>query len=214
MQAVMGKAKAVRANAGLAKAAGGRIALGVALTAALVLSGCAANKGDSTDLMRLRSKDGPDEFAVLPPKALEMPASLNELPPPTPGASNRTDQRPLDDAVVALGGRPEAGNGIPAADAALYAHAARLGREANIRSQLASEDLQWRRDNKGRILERLFSVNTYFRAYRDQSLDQHGELAYWRNRGLPTPSAPPEDYDKKAEERARNAKKGGGIRLF
>ena len=181
----------------------------IALAVALVLSGCAADKGDSTDLMRLRSKEGPDEFAVLPPKALEMPTSLSDLPAPTPGGANRTDQRPLDDAVVALCGRPGAGDGVPAADSALYAHASRLGRQADIRSQLASEDLQWRRDNKGRILERIFSVNTYYRAYRDQALDQFGELQYWRSRGLLTPSAPPEGYDKAKEEKERQRKKRG-----
>ncbi|NPD13887.1 DUF3035 domain-containing protein [Xinfangfangia sp. D13-10-4-6] len=181
----------------------------VALTIALTLSGCAADKGDATDLMRLRSKGGPDEFAILPPKALEMPTSLNDLPAPTPGGANRTDQRPLDDAVVALGGRPGATGGIPAADSALYAHAARLGRQDDIRSQLASEDLEWRRDNRGRILERMFSVNTYYRAYRNQSLDQHGELDYWRSRGLLTPSAPPEGYDKKAEEKKKEKEKRG-----
>ncbi|WP_283177284.1 DUF3035 domain-containing protein [Gemmobacter sp. 24YEA27] len=186
----------------------------IALTIALVLSGCAADKGDSTDLMRLRSKDGPDEFAVLPPKALEMPTSLRDLPAPTPGGGNRTDQRPLDDAVVALGGKPGASGGIPAADAALYAHAARNGTQADIRSQLASEDLQWRRDNKGRILERMFSVNTYYRAYKDQSLNQYRELEYWRSRGLLTPSAPPEGYDKQKEEKERQKKKRGGLQLF
>lgn len=187
----------------------------IALTIALVLSGCAADKGSSTDLMRLRSTGGPDEFAMLPPKALEMPSSLNDLPAPTPGAGNRTDQRPLDDAILALGGTPGASGGIPAADSALYAHASRLGTQSDIRSQLASEDLEWRRDNKGRILERLFSVNTYYRAYNDQSLDKYGELEYWRNRGLLTPSAPPEGFDKaREEEEARRRRNGGGIRLF
>nr|WP_124088131.1 DUF3035 domain-containing protein [Pseudogemmobacter humi] len=180
-----------------------------ALTLAMVLalSGCGAPEGDRTDLMRLRSKDGPDEFAILPPRALEMPASLSDLPAPTPGGENRTDQRPFDDAVVALGGKPGAGGGIPAADSVLYAHAGRFGTEAGIRAQLASEDLNWRRDNKGRILERLFNSNTYYNAYRDQSLDQHEELEYWRARGLLTPSAPPRGYDKAAEEKAKNKKK-------
>lgn len=166
-----------------------------ALAVVLALSGCGAEPdSDRTNLMRLRSKDGPDEFAILPPKALELPTNLGELPQPTPGGGNRTDQRPLDDAIVALGGKPGAAGGIPAADSALYAHASRLGLQQNIRGQLASEDLQWRRDNKGRILERVFAVNSYYRAYRDQSLDQTKELEYWRKRGLLTPSAPPPGY--------------------
>ena len=42
---------------------------------------------------------------------------------------------------------------------------ARFGVDGGIRSTLASEDLEWRRDNNGRILERLFNVNVYFKAY-------------------------------------------------
>ncbi len=34
---------------------------------------------------------GPDEFAILPTKPLEMPADVAALPPPTPGAANRAD---------------------------------------------------------------------------------------------------------------------------
>ena len=51
--------------------------------------------------------------------------------------------------------------------------------------------LEWRRDNNGRILERLFNVNVYYRAYEDMSLDQQAELWRWRKRGVRTPSAPP-----------------------
>ncbi|MGB3248631.1 MAG: DUF3035 domain-containing protein, partial [Tabrizicola sp.] len=74
---------------------------------------------------------------------------------------------------------------------ALYAHAARLGLDGGIRSTLASEDLDWRRDNNGRILERLFNLNVYYRAYSKQRLDQQAELARWRALGVRTPSAPP-----------------------
>lgn len=160
----------------------------IALLAVLVLSAC----GNGTpQLMNLRSGSGPDEFGIVPPKPLAMPESLTELPEPTPGGANRTDRNPEEEAAVALGGRPGAAGGIPAGDGALYAHAARFGSDASIRSTLASEDLEWRRDNRGRILERLFNVTVYYRAYRDQSLDQHAELARWRKLGLRTPSAPP-----------------------
>ena len=162
----------------------------IALGAALALSGCG---GGDTGLMNLRSSGGPDEFAIMPAKPLEMPESLSDLPGPTPGGSNRTDLRPLDDAIVALGGTPGAATGgIPSGDSVLYAHANRFGTEANIRATLAAEDVQWRRDNKGRVLERLFNVNVYYKAYRDQSLDQYAELARWRKTGIATPSAPPE----------------------
>lgn len=166
-------------------------ATAIALGAMLAISGCAAPKGDGTDLMNLRSKDGPDEFAILPPKALDMPDNLAELPEPTPGGANRTDPTPEADAIVALGGKPQTAGGIPAADGALYAHSTRYGLDAGIRGTLAAEDLDWRRDHKGRILERLLNVNVYYRAYRKQSLDQFAELEFWRARGAKTPSAPP-----------------------
>ena len=35
--------------------------------------------------------EGPDEFAVLPTKPLEMPEDVASLPAPTPGGVNRTD---------------------------------------------------------------------------------------------------------------------------
>lgn len=171
------------------RAATGRAIL--AMTAMLALVACGNDKVPR--LMNLRAGQGPDEFAIVPPKPLQMPESLNDLPVPTPNGTNRTDARPLDDAVVALGGRPGAAGGIPAGDRALYAHAARFGVEGGIRSTLADEDLQWRRDNNGRILERLLNVNVYYKAYVRQQLDQYAELLRWRRLGVKTPSAPPEN---------------------
>ena len=92
---------------------------------------------------------------------------------------------------MALGGRPGPAGGIPAADAALTAQAGRHGTAADIRQVLAAEDLAWRRDNRGRVLERLFNVNIYFKAYEAMWLDQQAELERWRARGVRTVSAPP-----------------------
>lgn len=161
----------------------------IAVMAMVTLAACSSS--DGPQLMNIRSGSGPDEFAIVPPKPLEMPESLSELPDPTPGGANRTDPLPFDDAIVALGGKPGASDGIPAADSAIYAHAARFGVESGIRATLASEDLDWRRDNNGRILERLFNVNVYYKAYIKQRLDQHAELLRWRKLGVKTPSAPP-----------------------
>lgn len=169
------------------QAATGRAAIAVA--AMLMLVGCGGN--GMPQLMNLRSGQGPDEFGILPPKPLAMPEDLATLPEPTVGGANRTDPQPFDEAIVALGGKPGAAGGIPASDSAIYAHAARFGVESGIRTTLASEDLEWRRDNNGRILERLFNVNVYFKAYRKQWLDQQAELARWRKVGVKTPSAPP-----------------------
>ncbi len=167
--------------------AGGRT-LAVAGLALLMLSACG---GGEPRLMNLRSAtDGPDEFSILPPKALELPESLVDLPAPTPGGSNLTDPTPNEDAVAALGGRPGAG---AAGDAGLMNHVGRYGRAAGIREQLAAEDLTFRSKNRGRPLERLFSLNVYFRAYKKQSLDQQAELDRWRRAGARNPSAPPEN---------------------
>ena len=161
----------------------------IAIATMLTLAACGGNR--TPQLMNLRSGQGPDEFAIVPPKALEMPENLSDLPEPTPNGSNRTDAQPFDDAILALGGKPQAAGGIPSGESALYAHAARFGVEAGIRSTLADEDLDWRRDHNGRILERLFNVNVYYTAYKKQSLNQQAELQRWRKLGVKTPSAPP-----------------------
>ncbi|MBN2630478.1 MAG: DUF3035 domain-containing protein [Rhodobacteraceae bacterium] len=159
---------------------------------AAMLAGC--GNGDKTpQLMNIQSSTaGPDEFGILPPKPLELPKDMAQLPEPTPGGTNLTDPTPEADAIAALGGRPGAGAG---ADAGLMNHASRYGVASGIRQTLASEDLEWRRDNNGRVLERLFNVNVYYRAYEDMSLDQHAELWRWRGRGAKTPSAPPPQKD-------------------
>ena len=164
----------------------GRVILAMALAA--ILSACGGSDRPP-ELMNVRSStDGPDEFGILPPKALQMPEDLAALPEPTPGGTNRTDPTPEADAILALGGNPQAGAGL---DGSLLNHVSRFGLSADIRQTLAAEDLQWRRDNNGRVLERLFNVNVYYRAYENMSLDQHAELFRWRGLGVRTPSAPP-----------------------
>jgi hypothetical protein len=160
----------------------------IALAAVLTLSACASG---TPELMNLTAGEGPDEFGIVPPKPLALPENLAALPTPTPGGANLTDRNPEAEAIAALGGKPGATGGVPSGDAALYAHAARYGVDGGIRSTLAAEDLEWRRDNNGRILERLFNVNVYYKAYADQRLDQQDELARWRATGVRTSSAPP-----------------------
>lgn len=94
--------------------------------------------------------------------------------------------------MLALGGTPRvASASAPASDGALVAYAARSGVSGDIRPALAAEDVEYRRKNNGRLLERLFGVNVYFRAYRKQALNQQAELERWRAAGAGTPSAPP-----------------------
>ena len=169
-----------------------RMVLAVAGLVLLALAACGAHKG-VPQLMNLHSAgDGPDEFALLPPKALVLPEDLTALPEPTPGGANLTDQNPMDDAIVALGGKVPSVAGIPAADMGLVRYAGRAGGIADIRASLAADDLAWRKTHKGKFLERAFGLTTYFEAYKVMWLDTYAELQRWRDAGLPTPSAPPE----------------------
>ena len=167
-------------------------AKGMLAIAVVAMVGLQACSDSEPRLMNLRATGaGPDEFAIVPNKALQMPQDLASLPEPTLGGANRADVTPLDDAVVALGGRPGASNGVPAADAGLVNYASRSGRSEGIRAELAAADLEHRRDNKGRILERMLGNTTYYNAYSKESLDQHAELERWRRAGAKNPSAPP-----------------------
>jgi hypothetical protein len=135
------------------------------------LSGCDRNR--TPQLLNVKSnQNGPDEFAILPSKPLTLPDDVQALPEPTPGGGNLTDVTPIADATRALGGRPDAGGG----DGGLVTYATRYGVDPSIRSELAEADLDYRRRNDGRVLERIFNVNVYYQAYRKQSLDQYGEL--------------------------------------
>lgn len=166
--------------------------ISIAGAALLALSGCGGD--DTPQLMNLRHSGTPDEFAVLPAKPLEIPTDLASLPQPTPGGANRTDPTPEADAVAALGGKPGAvtpSGKISSGDAGLVNYSSRYGTSAGIRSQLAAEDLEYRKKHDGRLLERVFSVSIYYKAYQPMSLDQQRELDYWRSRGVRTVGAPP-----------------------
>ncbi|RZV99042.1 MAG: DUF3035 domain-containing protein, partial [Rhodobacteraceae bacterium] len=77
-------------------------------------------------------------------------------------------------------------------DGALISYAGRYGIEDDIRPRLAAADLEYRRQNDGRLLERLFNVNVYFRAYEQLSLDQYAELERLRRAGIRTSAVPPD----------------------
>lgn len=178
-----------------------RLGILMGLLAAAAVSGCGYSGDEKPELMNTRSQTrSPDEFAILPTKPLTMPEDLASLPAPTPGGANLTDPTPDADAVAALGGNPDAlktGTRVAAGSTALLAQAGRFGTAPGIRETLAAEDLEYRRSHDGRLLERMFNVNVYFKAYRPMTLDSYGELAYWRARGLRNVSAPPEGIDLK-----------------
>ena len=157
--------------------------------AALLILALAACAPREPNLLNIKSNTrGPDEFAILPSKPLTIPTGTAALPPPTRGGSNRADPTPDADAIIALGGNPNAG----VRDGGLLGYATRLGVSPTVRQDLAREDLEFRRDNDGRLLERVFNVNVYAKAYREQALDPYRELARLRRAGVRTPSAPPE----------------------
>ncbi|WP_425093190.1 DUF3035 domain-containing protein [Tropicimonas sp. S265A] len=173
--------------------------IAVAVAALTGMAACGGGGNEAPNLMNIRSSTNtPDEFGIMPTKPIEMPADMSQLPPPTPGASNRTDIDPRADAIVALGGRPERATPqgqIPGSDAGLVNYSSRFGREAGVREQLASEDLEFRQNNRGKPLERWAGLNVYFDAYEDQSLDQHQELQRVRGGGARNVSAPPDFSD-------------------
>jgi len=157
----------------------------------LLLAACSSREPNLINIDR--GQAGPDEFAVLPNRPLEVPEDLRALPPPTPGADNRVDPRPQADAVAALGGQPQRleRTGEPRGEAGLIGHATRYGVQAGIREDLAEQDAEFRRRNRGRVLERLFGVNTYWRAYSREELDRYQALERSRAAGARTPAAPP-----------------------
>lgn len=170
----------------------GRKAMILTGLAALVLATSACDRNKDPQLLNIKAQGtGPDEFAILPGKPLTQPESYAVLPPPTPGGVNRTDPTPFADATVALGGNPSGG----ISDGGLVNYASRYGVTPSIRGQLAKEDLEFRRKNNGRLLERVFNVNVYFKAYSKQSLDQYAELERMRRLGVRTVSAPPEGFE-------------------
>ncbi|PRY24320.1 beta-barrel assembly complex subunit BamF [Aliiruegeria haliotis] len=159
---------------------------------ALVALVAACSRGDPSMMHIQRGMTTPDEFAILPNKPIETPPNYNDLPAPNPLGGNRTDVNPEAEAIAALGGNPArvVRDGKIVADSGLIRHTTRYGVEQNVRANLALEDLEYRKRNRGRALERLFQVPTYYSAYERQAIDQHGALWYYRARGLPTPAAP------------------------
>jgi len=167
----------------------GSCGIAVALTA-LWLSAC-GDRGKEPDLLAFPRSAGPDEFTILPNRPLEPPDDYSTLPVPAPGESNRTTFNPTADAITALGGSPEAA-ARGSTDRTLISHAGRFGTDRDIRQTLVAEDLEFRRRNNGRLLERIFNVNVYFRSYEDQTLDRYRELSRLRGLGIRTPAAPPD----------------------
>lgn len=168
-----------------------RLSRAVILLVIVAVAGC-SNSGRLRDLRSFTG--GPDEFMVVPSKELIIPGSYSDLPEPTPGGSNRTDQTPKADAVAALGGKParlKLAGGVPATDSALINHVSRNGLSPTIREDLAEEDAAFRKRQARFTNFRIVRVDRYNQAYRRLRLDAHKEAARWRSVGVPTPTSPP-----------------------
>jgi Protein of unknown function (DUF3035) len=160
-----------------------------ALLALLLLAGCA--NGLAGGLRQSGVVGTPDEFLVLPTRPLEMPSSMAALPPPTPGAPNRVDYQPHQEAIAGLSGRP----GVPgnADGSALVASAG--PRDPAIRTTLAAEDAEWRQGNHGRLLERLTSKDQETVIYGPMILDPAAAFQALRAAGVAVPAASPQFLD-------------------
>jgi len=163
------------------------------LLTASVIAGCGGRNDDVT-LTRLRNtSNGPDEFSIIPGKPLQTPEDYAALPQPTPGAANLTDQNPLADGVIALGGNPAVVNSsAPAAsNGALVNHANRFGAAPDVRQTLAREDKETRKSYGNVNVLRILPGDDYVQAYRREWLDAYAEEQRLRNRGVITPASPP-----------------------
>lgn len=172
----------------------------LSLSLVVVVAGCEKNPVFGKN-GNFRLKDaGPDEFAVLPTKELELPENFETLPEPTLGSRNRVDLTPERDAVAALGGKPEQldSTSIDGGEQSLVIAASRFGVSAGIRQTLATEDTEYRKKNRARFYERwLFSDDAYLKRLKAQSLNAYDELERLRSIGVRTPSAPPRISPKK-----------------
>ena len=164
------------------------------LTCLVLFIALAACGGKDKDviLKKIRNKgNGPDEFSILPSKPLQAPESYSQLPTPAPGNANLTDQDPIADGIIALGGKPQSPSGIATTETALVRHAGRFGAPTGIRQTLAAEDKELRRRH-GKV--NIFNIgpnDDYTAAYRKHWLDGYAEQDRLRRRGVQTPAAPP-----------------------
>lgn len=160
--------------------------------ASLTLAACGATDDDRSAVERLSAAStiAPEEFDVLPQKAIEVPENLNALPPPIPGARNRTDLTPNADAIVALSGQPGRGT-VVASDNALLVATNAGAAQPGIRQVIAVEDIEYQKNNKPRLLYRWFGNAGETRVYDGQMLDSESELLRWRSQGYLVPQLPP-----------------------
>ena len=108
------------------------------------------------------------------------------------GGANLTDQNPREDVILALGGSLTAKTDLTQKDDKLLEEtASRFGVIENIRDELSLEDRQFRSENRGLLLERLVSLNVYFKAYSSMTLDSIKESERLSKLGVKIFAIPP-----------------------
>ena len=151
----------------------------------------ACGRGDDLRLLA-QPGEGPDEFRIVPGQPLQPPESYSELPAPTPGGANLTDQNPLQDSVAALGGNRGSATGtIPGTDGSVVNYASRFGRDGGIRQTLATEDEAFRKRRSRFTRLSLVPRDVYAVVYRSETLNARAEASRWRRAGARTPSSDP-----------------------
>ena len=159
-----------------------------ALALLLALGACGAAPLKRVDKPGL----GPDEYLITPGRPLQAPADASALPPPAGGAANVATRNPIADAIVALGGNP---NARPAraqpAEAALAAHLRRYGVDPQIRARIGAEDADLRGGFNSARVVKFSGIDAYAYAYRGQWLDSRAEADRLRRAGVSVPPPPP-----------------------
>ncbi len=167
--------------------------IAASLAVSITLAGCSGREGVTPDLARYHSKGVPDEFAVVVYNRITTPDRTTTLPEPGTSQSRaRQDPEAIVDRV--LGGQSASRRDArtPAADAGLLSHMATRGIHDDIRRITAQEDLRIRRANPGRLLERVFRTDIYYRAYEDMTLDPAIETERLLSSGYRVLAPPPD----------------------
>ena len=144
------------------------------------------------NLLTLRnSGNGPDEFALVTLREIEMPSDFSKLPTPTLGGANLTDINPQEEVITALGGVLQVADDTFENDKSLKEAVSRFGLVDNIKDELYLADKKFREENKGLFLERLVNMNVYFRAYSSMTLDSIKEMDRLSELGVKILALPP-----------------------
>jgi hypothetical protein len=132
------------------------------VVATLSVAGCGGSQ--TVQEMIGYDRSTPDEFAVMPRAPLAMPTSLDELPPPTPGAPRPQEAQPREQAEAILFGQGQKVTRAAAAPVAVGPGASAILAQAgqaqpDIRGAVDQETAQ-RAENDEGFVDRLMFWNS------------------------------------------------------